>query len=58
MVTKIIAERINPMLSKYISKEQFGFLDNKQILNAIGTTKERLHSVKTKKLKFGDNELI
>ena len=46
------------MLSKYISKEQFGFLDNKQILNAIGTTKERLHSVKTKKLKFGDNELI
>ena len=29
MVTKVIAERIKPKLSKFISKEQFGFLSNR-----------------------------
>ena len=48
LVTKIIADRLNPMLSKYISKEQFGFLDNRQILDAIGTIQECLHAGKTK----------
>ena len=47
MVTKIIIDRIKPMLSKYISKEKFDVLDNRHIIDAIGTTQECLHSVKT-----------
>ena len=29
LVTKIIADKIKPFFSKFISKEQFGFLDNR-----------------------------
>ena len=50
MVTKIITDRLKPVLSNYISKEHFGFLDNRQILDAICTTHECLHFVKTKNL--------
>ena len=35
-----------------MTKEQFGFLANKQILDAIGTTQECLHLVKTKNISF------
>ena len=38
LVTKIKAERINPFLSKFISVEQFGFLSNRHIQDAIGTS--------------------
>ena len=38
MVTKIIANRINPKLSEVVSKQQFGFLSNRQILDAIGVS--------------------
>ena len=38
MVTKIIANRIKPKLSEVVSKQQFGFLSNRQILYAIGVS--------------------
>jgi hypothetical protein len=51
VIAKIISKRINPFLSTSISKEQFGFLDGRQIHEAIGVAQEGLHSMKTKKLK-------
>ena len=35
-IAKMIANRMKPILSKSISKEQFGFLDGRQIHEAIG----------------------
>ena len=48
MVTKIIANKLKPKLSEFISKEQFVFLDNRKILHSIGTTQECIHTLKTK----------
>ena len=42
MVTKMIVERIKPKLVEVISREQFGFLSNRQILDAIRVT-QRLY---------------
>ena len=39
------------MLSAHISKEQFGFLEGRQIHEAIGVAQEGLHNIKTKKIK-------
>jgi hypothetical protein len=50
IVTKIIAKRIRPILSRSLSEEQLGFLKGRQILDAIGTAQECLHSIKSKKL--------
>jgi hypothetical protein len=50
IITKIIARRIRPILSRTLSEEQLGFLKGRQILDAIGTTQECLHSIKAKKL--------
>lgn len=50
LITKIIAERLKPVLGKFISVEQFGFLPNRQILHAVGIVQEVLQSVKSKKL--------
>lgn len=47
-ITKIIANRINPVLSKYISKQQFGFLEDRQISDVVGITQEGLHSIEVK----------
>ena len=35
-------------MSEHISKEQFGFLEGRQIHEAIGVAQEGLHSIKTK----------
>jgi hypothetical protein len=51
MISKIIANKINPILSRSLSKEQLGFLKGRQILDAIGTAQECLHSIKVKKSK-------
>jgi len=51
VILKIIVSRIKSSLSKGISKEQFGFLDDRQISDAIGVAREALHSIKTKKIK-------
>lgn len=46
IIAKVIASRIKPFLSKYISAEQFGFLDGRQIHEAMGVAQETLHSLK------------
>jgi hypothetical protein len=51
LITKIIANRINPILSRTLSGEQLGFLKGRQILDAIGTTQECLHNIKEKNSK-------
>jgi len=38
------------MLAQYISQEQFGFLPERQIIDAIGIAQESLHTIKAKKL--------
>jgi hypothetical protein len=51
IITKIIAKRIRPILSRTLSEEQFSFLKGRQIGDAIGTVQECLHNIKEKKLK-------
>ena len=48
LISKIIAVRLKPFLDTHISREQFGFLKNRQIVEPIGITQETLHSVKIK----------
>jgi hypothetical protein len=50
IIAKVIAKRIRPILSRSLSEEQLGFLKGRQILDAIGTAQECLHSIKNKKL--------
>lgn len=50
-IAKIIANHIKPILSDNISSEQFAFLQNRQIHEAIGTYQEALHSIKLNNLK-------
>lgn len=51
VVAKIIARRIKVVLSQHISEEQFGFLEVRQIHEAIGVAQERMHSLKNQKMK-------
>jgi len=51
VVAKFIARRVKKLLSKSISGEQFGFLEGRQIHEAIGVAQEVLHGIKTKNLK-------
>ena len=51
IIAKIIAVRIKPFLSKNVSLEQFGFLDGRQIHEAVGVAQEMLHSLKVGKKK-------
>ena len=51
LISKVFARRIRPPLSNSISKEQFGFLEGKQIHEAIGVAHEVLHNIKVHKLK-------
>jgi len=48
---KIIANRTKPILSDHISQEQFAFIHNRHIHEAISSAQEALHSIKLKKLK-------
>jgi hypothetical protein len=50
LIAKVIAKRLRPILSRALSMEQLGFLKGRQILDAIGTAQECLHSIKSKKL--------
>ena len=52
VIDKIIENKIKPILSKHMTKDQYGFFDNRKILEAIGVSQEWLHSIKTKKKKF------
>eukprot|EP00253_Pinus_taeda_P009579 PITA_09579 len=51
IIAKLIAIRLVPILSRNISMEQFGFLEGRQIHEAIGVAQEVIHSVKQKKKK-------
>jgi hypothetical protein len=51
IIAKIISRRIKGILSKSISQEQFGFLEGRQIHEAIGVSQEALHNIKTQKQK-------
>jgi len=51
IISKVIARRIKRILSEKNSEEQFGFLEGRQIHEAIGIAQEGLHSMKTRKLK-------
>jgi hypothetical protein len=51
IIAKTIARRLKPLLSKSISKEQFGFLEGRQIHKDIGVVQEGLHSLRAKKSK-------
>jgi hypothetical protein len=46
----VIARRIKVILSKSISSEQFGFLEGRQIHEAIGVVREGMHNLKTQNL--------
>jgi hypothetical protein len=48
IISKVIARRLKRVLSKQISREQFGFLEGRQIHEAVEITHEILHSVKVK----------
>lgn len=50
LISKIIADRLKPVLSKVISEEQFGFLQGRQIHDVVELVQESLHSVKQKRL--------
>jgi hypothetical protein len=49
VISKIIASCIKDILANCISIEQFGFLEDRLIFDAVGITKEFIHSAKMKK---------
>jgi len=49
IIAKIIANRLKPILSMHIVPEQFVFLKDRQIHEAIGTAQEVLHSLHSRK---------
>ena len=48
MISKLLAKRLNPYLGKFISAEQFAFLPDGKISDAVGVARECLHSAKTR----------
>jgi hypothetical protein len=50
VITKLIASRIKDKLASCISNEQFGFLKDRLISDAIGLAQECMHSSKSKKM--------
>jgi len=51
IISKIIANRIRPILSQRILLEQFAFLEDQQIHEAIGIAQEAIHSIRARWLK-------
>ena len=48
LISKVITNRIKPILSRVLSVEQLGFLKGKQILDVVGMTHECIHNIKKK----------
>jgi len=46
IITKVIANRLKPLLPSLISPEQSSFVEDRQILDGIITTHEVIHSLK------------
>lgn len=51
IISKIIANCLRPILAKHIAPQQFAFLEDQQIHEAIGSAQEALHSIWSKHLK-------
>jgi hypothetical protein len=51
IISKVIANRLKPLFSRFISPEQLGFLKGRRIQDAIGAASESIHSITKKKLK-------
>ena len=49
IISKVIANRLKPLLSFIISPEQAGFVEGRQILDGIILVHETIHSLKTTK---------
>ena len=49
IITKLIAERLKPLLSTLISLEQGGFVEARQILDGVGVAMEAIHSMANSK---------
>eukprot|EP00253_Pinus_taeda_P031123 PITA_31123 len=45
IISKIIANRLRPILSRNIAPQQFAFLKHRQIHEAIGSAQEALHTI-------------
>ena len=50
IVSKVIAERMKGVLSIFISPEQYGFLKDCNIHDAVATTQEMIHTIHSKKM--------
>ena len=50
IITKVIVNRLKPILPSLISPEQFGFVEARQISNGIILVHEILHSIQSRKL--------
>ena len=48
IISKIIAERIKVTLSRFLTKDQHGFLKGRNILDVVANTQESLFSMHTK----------
>jgi hypothetical protein len=51
IISEIIAKMMKVILSNSVSKEQFGFLEGRQIDEVVGVAQEGLRTIKIKKLK-------
>ena len=50
-ISKLATIRLKVVLDKAISKHQFGFLHNRQIIEPVGIVQEALHTIKVEKKK-------
>jgi len=50
LITKIIENRLKPILSEIISEEQYGFIYKRQIHDVVVITQKAMHSMKAQKL--------
>jgi hypothetical protein len=51
IISKVLSNRIKPILERCLSAEQMGFLKGRRIQDAIGAAHEGLHSIKRKNSK-------
>ena len=49
IIAKVLALRIKPVLSEIITEEQFGFLNNKKIHDAVSLSQDIVHTIKKEK---------
>jgi len=49
IISKVIANKLKPLLPTLVSEEQIGYVEGRQILNNIVQAHEVVHSLKTNK---------